>query len=189
VNVIIVPGYGDIDGYIKHFTGHWSEKYGVEPYIHRFGSTDPPELYDQNWQRFVEVMHEQQATAVIGISFGFSIAARALVDYPDQIRRIVSIAGPHDISALKPDTVQTKYPMLGESLGALKKSLAKAGMQSLPSENIMTLRPLTDRIIDPKKVTIEGAKNHRIPMFGHNLGIPTALAVQSKMITDFLQAA
>lgn len=179
MNVIIVPGYGDQAGYIEKLTKNWPKRFGLEPHIHPFGTIDPAETYDRHWQEFSEVLESLGKAAVVGISFGASIAARALQDYPKQVNRAVFISGPHRLSDLNPDTVNNKYPMLNKSLPAFN-------VDALPASKIMTTRPLSDGVIAPKNVVIENATNLRVPVVGHGAGIAAALLLRSKAMSDFL---
>ena len=181
MKVLIVPGYGDVDSYIKRLTKRWPKRYGLDIYIHPFGSTDPPEKYNDNWRRFVEVLKRERPEAIIGISFGFSIAARAMIEYPDQVKRVVSICGPHDLQDMNPKTIRTKYPMLGKSLAALNP-------KDLQPDRILTLRSWYDEVLRDAKVAVPGAKNRHIPMVEHAASIVVSLAVQGRLIAKFLKA-
>ncbi len=179
MNVTIVAGYGDQTGYIERVTNDWPERYDLLPHIYAFGTNDPPETYKEHWEEFVDVLREIGRTAVIGISFGVSIAARAVLNYPDIATKAIFISGPHLLSDLNPRTVETKYPMLGKSLSAFDPN-------ALPTERIMTIRPLWDSVIKPSKVMLPGAKNERVVAFGHGLGIYTALAFRAGAIANFI---
>lgn len=179
MNVVIVPGYGDRTDYIERITAHWPEKYGLEPHIHPFGTTGSEETYDSHWHDFENVLEELGQTAIIGVSFGVGIAARAIQDYPDIVNRIVGISGPHRLQDLNPKTVDNKYPIL-------KKSLTTFDTNTLPVEKIMTFRPLFDNVIAPRKVIIPGAMNYRVPAIGHGPGIFAALAFRTRTIAKFV---
>lgn len=177
--VFIIPGYGDNTGYIKRLTRHWPKKYGLKPYIYAFGSKDRPEQYQRNWQRFIETLKEVEPEVVIGISFGFSIACRSIIDYPKIVKKIVSIAGPSDLAKLNPETIRNSYPMLGKSLSAFNP-------KDLPVERILTLRPLIDTVVYPKNVVVSGAINKRIPMISHAGGIGAAFIFRAGTIARFI---
>ena len=177
--VVIVAGYGDRTDYIEHLTARWPQKYDLEPHVYAFGTLEAPETYEDRWQEFEDKINVIGQTAVIGVSFGFSIAARAMLEHPEQVDRIVSIAGPHDLSAVNQETLDKKYPMLNRSLSAFNDSL-------LPVDRVMTLSPLIDPTVSPANVIIQGAKNHKVPMFGHGPGIVAAFLLREKTIASFI---
>lgn len=189
MNVVIVPGYGDGTDYIKKLTSKWPDKYGIDPLIYPFGTVDesgelaPPENYDDRWQAFEKVIQPLGPTAVIGISFGVGIAARALQDHPEIVTKSVFISGPHKLSDLKMHVVNSSYKMLNKSLPAFDPN-------TLPVEKIMTIRPWADNVIPPNIVAIDGATNLRvpgIPLVGHGAGIAAAFLFRSKAMTDFIK--
>ncbi len=180
MNVLIVPGYGDRYDYIEKATEHWSEKYGIEPEIYVFG-TKPEDEYAPNWLAFEAKLQQMGNTAIIGASFGVTIALRALQDHPDIVSCAVGISGPHDLKDMDQKTVDKKYQLLNESLPAFS-------VDKLPLDKVMTLRPIYDGVIEPKKVFIKDATNKRMLTIGHPLGIFWAFKFNGRAITDFIKA-
>lgn len=179
MNVTIIAGYGDATGYIKKLTAAWPRKYGLRPDVKAFGTLDHADQYDANWQKLLK---DLKPGPVIGISFGASIAARLLLEHPNKFPKAVFISGPHDLNDLRPEVVRDKYPMIGRSLAAIDPS-------KLPANKIMTISPLTDGVINPKLVRIEGSQNARVPVVSHAVGIAAALKLKGRAIAKFLEAA
>lgn len=180
MNAVIVAGYGDSTDYIESLTKSWSSKYGVNVYPYAFGTVDKLETYDTHWREFEDYIATLGKTAVIGISFGWGIAARALIEHPEIVNRVVCISGPSHLKDMNPQTVQTKYPML-------EKSLTAFDILGLPVEKTATFRPIYDNVIPQNKVPIDGALNYRVPALWHGPGIAAALLLRAKTITNFIK--
>lgn len=179
-DVVIVAAYHDRTDHIEYFTANWEQRFGLRPHAYAFGTNDGPETYDEHWNDFENFIGGMGDIAIIGTSFGVTIGDRAIIEHPDKVKKMVAIAGPHRFSDLNPETIDSKYPMLRQSLSAYDAD-------DLPVEKIMTLRPFKDSVINPNVVKLEGAANARIPMSGHALGIVTALAFQSRKIARFIK--
>lgn len=180
MNTIIVPGYGDGQNYIDRITQHWPEKYGLNPQVIPFGTNDLTSDYEEKWTAFETKLRDFGKTAIIGISFGVTIALRAMQDYPDLVSSAVCISGPHDIRDVDQPTIKRKYPLLNESLRAFS-------IDNLPVEKVMTIRPRYDSVIDPDKVAIRDATNLRVPIAGHATGIAWALKFKAGDIAKFIK--
>ncbi len=180
MNLLIVPGYGDSRDYIDRLTRRWPVRFGIQPKVLPFGTPGSAESYDSKWQAFEAELKKFDQTAVIGISFGASIALRALQDYPSIVSGVVIISGPHSLKDMDRAVVDRKYPLLNGSLPAFS-------VEKLPKDKIMTIRPLRDGVIAPSKVFIPGATNERIPVMGHAFGIAWALKFKAAKIAEFIK--
>ncbi len=183
VPTLIVPGYNDTHDYIDEATKNWPARYGLEAYVQPFGTKEPDEDYDANWNIFEKTLRQFGPAAIIGISFGASIALRALQDHPELVSSVICIAGPHDLRQMDQTVIDDKYPLLNKALPAIK-------VDKLPTGRIMTLRPIYDQVISPRKVTIEGATNRRMltPVPGHAAGIWWALHFHAKDMAKFIKS-
>ncbi len=179
MKVIAVAGYGDSTGYIKYLTHSWKRRYGLDVEPFAFGTTKPATEYPELWSAWVAKLEQLGSVAMIGISFGFGIAARSKLEFPDKVGRIVGICCPHDLRDLDPNTIEQKYRMLNYSLAAFDSA-------KLPLEDVMTVRSTRDEVIDPQQVIIPGAQNVVTPGFSHGSGIVSALTLRGSHIASFI---
>lgn len=181
MNAIIVPGYGDRHDYIEYATKNWQQRYGVDPEVYVFGWSDELGSYEEKWQNFEEKLHNNAPTAIIGISAGFSVALRGLVQYPELVTAAVSICGPHDAKDLSRETLHNKYPLLEQAFDSFSSD-------DLPLDKIMTLRPLFDEVVSVNAVNINGASNERMATVFHAPSIVWGVAGRGKTITEFIKS-
>jgi pimeloyl-ACP methyl ester carboxylesterase len=179
-HVIIVAGLGDATAYIKWATKQWPRQYGLTPVVFIVGWGDKPSEYENKYQRLASLLDELGPAAVIGISAGGSFALNALRRYPDRVSCAISICGPVRLRA-KDQTLRrlNESPLLRQSINEQQKGTL--------AERAMTLRPIYDRIVYPGNVPVEGARNSRMPVIGHVLGIGWALYCRDKQMAEFIR--
>lgn len=179
-DVVIVPGYGDRIDYIERLTQKWPERYQLRPIIHAFGTTDPAEMYDEHWLRFVKQLQGLGECAVIGISFGGGIGLRGLQEHPDIVKKVVTIAAPLSLDHFDSKTITKDYPMLAYSLPHI-------ALNQLDTSDVMTIRPrFGDGVFPAHTAAIDGAVNLTVPVASHPLGIVAALVLRANQIAGFI---
>ncbi len=181
--VLIIPGYGDRQDYIEFITRKWPKRYGLNPTLFSFhtanaSSKNAEDIYSRNWYMFSKLVRQVGKVSVIGLSFGVSIADRSLIELPE-VNNIVCIGGPHRLEDMNLHTVKTKYPMLEHSLSGFQ-------VDDLPTERIMTITPFTDGTVNPEVAQLEGAKNLKVPVFGHPVGLAAGLFLRASNIAEFI---
>ena len=179
-NVLIIPAYKDQTGYIDALTKPWQAMYGLDVHVHPFGTNDPLEDFDDNWQATKEAVEGLGQTAMIGISFGGGISLRALQELPNKVTSVTCISAPLRLEDMDEQKVQDKYRMLTRSLPAVELS-------ALPLERVQTFRSWRDQVIAPRKSVIQGATNHRSPGLNHSSGIGSTLLFRSGTIAKFIK--
>lgn len=179
--LIIIPGYGDRVGYIYKLTKRWPRRFGVQVEVATFGWRGDPRTYQQKWQAFLDVLNKGEPATVLGISAGASVALRALQQQPQQVRGVISVCGPRTANFFNPKVLARDYPTLSDSLHALPSEPFKGP--------ILTLRPLYDESVPTKAVTIQGARNVRMPFVFHAPSIVLALALYGRTICKFVKNA
>lgn len=180
-NVVIVPAYGDRTDYISFLTRKWPKRYGLQPHVYPFGTTNASETYDENWSQYTEFVSDLGQVSIIGASFGGTVADRSLIELPN-VTKTVKIASPHSIKDFNRGYIEKNYPMLALSLKSYDP-------EELPAERIMTIAITNDKVIPPNMVPIEGAYNITLSAPNHGLGIVTAFAIKGRQIADFLHDA
>jgi len=175
MNILIVPGYGDRTDYICKLTSSWGRQ-NHHVRVHPFGTVNG-RSYEENWQTFQNLIEPD--TGIVGISFGATIALRALQDHPDKVRKVAVVSGPHGFDGLSQQTIDTTYPMLNASLGALT-------VDSIDTTRVRTYAPPIDGVINPTHVPIDGAEHRRVLAAGHSLGIVMAFLQHGREMHDFI---
>lgn len=179
--VILIPGLGDVDGYIKWATRKWPKRYGVRPIIFRVGWHDKIATYESKYQALTEQLDKVGPAAVIGISAGGSLALNALRRWPDQVTCAISICGP---STMRPQDENLRR--LRES-PLLKQSIIEQRGQGTIAARAMTFRALHDRLVFDENVPVKRATNIRLPMIGHLSSIIFALYRRDRQMVDFIK--
>lgn len=180
MKTIIIPGYGDRFDYIERATKNWARNYDLEPEVYVFGWSGDPETYDANWREFDEVLQHIGVAAIIGISAGASVAARALQIYPEKIKKVVTICGPLHPEKMNPSTLHNKYPIL-------ERSLENISLENIDPDRVMTLRPLHDDVVSTEAMFLEGAHDKRIKTFGHAFTIGWTMFTKGETMANFIQ--
>ncbi len=181
MRVVIVPGYGDRSDYLERAAQNWGERFGLEPEIVVFGWNGVGKSYDEKWNRFSQTIQEMGEVAIIGISAGASAAVRALQTHPDLVKKVITICGPVHKSLMNPKTLHNEYPVLEQSLERLT-------LKNLPSERVMTLRPLYDNVVDIEAMRIDGAHDKRMLVTHHTFSIVWAMYINANRMAKFINS-
>lgn len=178
-NVLIIPGYGDRVDYLNFFTKNWPEAYRLNPIIQPFGTTRPPEDYDECYERMAETLWGIGRCAAVGVSFGGKIANQLKKEHPDLLGKVVNIATPQSVASLGEELANTKYPMF--KFAAARPSLGEWDM-----DDLMTITGLWDELNKTRDMRVAGARNLIVPAIGHQPSIVAAFALRSQAMAEFM---
>lgn len=180
MNIAIVPGYGDRLGYLERLTRNWPDRFGSQVSIVPFGWSGEAASFDEKDQKFLDTIQAMGEVGIVGISAGASAALRAKQAFLGQVTRVVTICGPVHLQHMKREKLHDKYPLLERSLELLS-------LDSLPAEDILTLRPLFDEVALVRAMAIDGAIDIRMKMVGHAASIAWGMYHHAADINDFLK--
>ena len=195
IEAIIGTGVDDNTHHIIKETEHWPDTYGINVTPHGFGFSSRHD-YATSYSRFLEVLDDTGATAIIGISGFGSVAINGLYDRADQVNRVINICGRlrrGGVSLIPLNLSLNRYPSFADSL-----IYCEYAQNHIDQRRVMTMRPYIDEVVPTSTVTLPNAKNVRLnlPSLGDWLIDPTslhnyysryALRDYGDMIADFIQ--
>ena len=165
MNIVIVPGYGDRVDYLHRTIRNWPDRFGNKAVVLPFGWSGEAAEYDKKNKKFLETIEKMGEVSIIGISAGASAALRAQHVFPERVGRIVTLCGPVRQDLMNKEMLRSKYPLL-------KRSLDDLALETVPGQDVLTLRPLYDGVVPVEAMIIPGAVDMRMKMIGH----PTSIA-------------
>ena len=188
IHGIYVAGLGDHRRPLERKFGTlWLKRHGVilEDHPMRWGNGEPlgPKL--EGLSNHIDALHQQFGEIVLlGSSAGFGAVLNAYARHPDQISSVVGLCG----KVYNPQTVAHRFrqnPAFEESLAMLPATLGDLEQAGL-LDNVLSLRPFSDHIVDPQDTIIPNAHSDVLHMRGHALSIVWGLTAESSKAADFM---
>lgn len=177
MKVFIIAGVGDHTNYIHRRVKDWTERFGLEPVILRFGWQGNYQTNYRLLKQTVLEISKGEICAVIGISAGASAALRLKAELHN-IGSAITICGRASRGGFA-ITGFSKYPAYWESVDTLKDlSLGK---------NILVIRPFFDEMVAIDHMKVKSARLLQVPYFLHIPSVMLVLSRQASAIADFIR--
>jgi hypothetical protein len=187
---IIIPGLGEIERF-RLLTSHW-RKYHVEPVHHRIG-WHGSEHFETGLGKILARIDSFSTTgtkvSLIGCSAGGSAALNAFLERKNTVHKVISLCGWLRVGEHRKYLEWLKHISASfvESVTLLDRQ--EHELSSEDRAKIMTVRPIFDELVASDVVTLNGARNIRLPVPGHTLGIVSGLTIFSRQLIDFIRAS
>jgi pimeloyl-ACP methyl ester carboxylesterase len=187
---IIIPGLGEIERF-RLLTSHW-RKYHVGPVHHRIG-WHGSEHFETGLGRILARIDSFSTTgtkvSLIGCSAGGSAALNAFLERKNTVHKVISLCGWLRVGEHRKYLERLKHISASfvESVTLLDRR--ENELSSEDRAKIMTVRPIFDELVASDVVTLDGARNIRLPVPGHTLGIVSGLTIFSRQLIEFIRAS
>jgi hypothetical protein len=188
--VIIIPGLGEIERF-QIFTSHW-RKYHIEPVHHRIG-WHGSEHFETGLGKILTRIDSFSTTgtkvSLVGCSAGGSAALNAFLERKNTVHKVISLCGWLRVGEHRKYLERLKHISVSfvESVTLLDRQ--EHELSSGDRAKIMTVRPIFDELVASDVVTLDGARNIRLPVPGHTLGIVSGLTIFSRQLIEFIRAS
>lgn len=189
-HLVIIPGLGDNDDYVRFLTRSWERKYDIKTHVIAFGWKGKANEFEDHLnklRRYIDNLLKQNGdVSILGISAGASAAINLFSARKHKINKVISVCG-----RLRDQNVKQRFYYPKMQLDIFKKSLnlCEINQEKLTKEDkerILTIRPFYDDVVPVRTMTIDGAVNRKIFAAQHGISIYLAMTLYSKTIVKLL---
>ena len=124
--------------------------------------------------------------SLVGVSAGANITLHAFAQRPEKVHKVALICGAIQDPSAVGENVKHENPAFWQSMLALHDGVLE-GLTAEQRQKITSFIPLSDDVVEPKNMVIEGAHQEELPTHGHVKSIAYAITIKSySLITTIL---
>lgn len=187
--IIYIPGLFDHVGWVdaiqRQAINSW-EKFGARTEVFLVGWKDDSDFdprLDALCARIEELSAQGLDVALVGSSAGATAVVGALHKVPDHVKAAVIICGKVHRPHIIPEFVLEELEVFDDALDDTQEALAE--LTESERAKLVSMRATFDAIVPPRDSIVRGARNVKMPVIGHLLGIGYGLVRYGRFIAKF----